>query len=78
MERSKVVPVVVDLWAPWCEPCKQLTPVLKEIIKDADGSVLLAQTDIDKNKPITPTALHLHSEGCERIYISLCVNTINT
>ena len=40
--------ILVDFWAPWCEPCKQLTPLLEEITKEADGLFSLAKIDIDK------------------------------
>lgn len=46
---SQQMPVVVDLWADWCQPCKQLGPILEEIIRELDGRVVLAKIDVDAN-----------------------------
>ena len=51
MERSKTVPVVVDLWAPWCQPCKALGPILK-VIGATEGKVELVKVNIDENPQI--------------------------
>lgn len=48
-QLSTIVPVVVDLWAEWCEPCKTLTPVLEKITRELGGRVLLAKVDVDAN-----------------------------
>ncbi len=48
IEASRKVPVLVDFWAAWCGPCKQLTPVLEKVVKAAKGAVLLVKMDIDK------------------------------
>jgi putative thioredoxin len=45
-------PVIVDFWAPWCEPCKQLTPVLEKIVKAAGGKVKLVKMNIDEHPEI--------------------------
>lgn len=49
LAESQKRPVLIDFWAPWCGPCKQLTPVLEEAIKAKDGKVALAKVDIDQN-----------------------------
>lgn len=49
VERSRTVPVVVDLWAEWCEPCRQLGPILERVVASTNGRVELAKVDIDKN-----------------------------
>ena len=52
MERSKTVPVVVDLWAPWCQPCKALGPILEKVIGATEGKVELVKVNIDENPQI--------------------------
>jgi len=49
MQRSDQVPVVVDLWAEWCGPCRTLGPILDKVIGDTDGQVVLAKVDTDMN-----------------------------
>jgi putative thioredoxin len=52
IEESKRQPVLVDFWAPWCGPCKQLTPVLEKVVKAAKGKVKLVKMNIDEHQAI--------------------------
>lgn len=49
VERSKTVPIVVDLWAAWCGPCQSLGPILEKVIGETQGKVELAKIDVDAN-----------------------------
>lgn len=49
LELSRTVPVVVDLWAEWCGPCKQLSPIIEKVTRELGGRVLLAKVDVDAN-----------------------------
>ena len=60
IERSKTVPVVVDLWAAWCGPCRTLTPTLEKVIGETNGAVELVKVDVDAN-PRTAQAFGVQS-----------------
>lgn len=53
IERSMSVPVVVDLWAEWCGPCRTLGPILEKVIDATEGKVVLVKVDTDKNPGIS-------------------------
>jgi putative thioredoxin len=60
IEESKRQPVLVDFWAPWCGPCKQLTPVLEKAVKSAKGKIKLTKMNIDEH-PAIPGQMGIQS-----------------
>ena len=60
VERSRTTPVIMDLWAEWCGPCKQLSPVLEKLAVEAGGQWILAKVDVDAN-PQLSAALQVQS-----------------
>ncbi len=65
MEASRTVPVIVDFWAPWCGPCKQLGPMLEKLVRGARGAVKLVKIDIDRNQAI---AAQLRVQSIPAVY----------
>ena len=53
LELSRTVPVVVDLWAEWCGPCKQLSPILEKVVREQDGRMVLVKVDVDANPQLS-------------------------
>lgn len=65
IEASRTVPIIVDFWAPWCGPCKQLTPALEKIVRTYGGKVRLVKVNVDQNEAL---AAQLQLQSIPTIY----------
>ena len=65
VEASKEFPVIVDLWAPWCGPCKTLSPIIEKVVTDAQGAVRLVKINVDDNQEL---AAQLRVQSIPAVY----------
>ena len=65
IEASRDQPVIVDFWAPWCGPCKQLTPIIEKVVLAAKGKVRLVKMNIDENPEL---AQQMHIQSIPAVY----------
>ncbi|MGE5548161.1 MAG: thioredoxin [Solirubrobacterales bacterium] len=66
IQASQQVPVIVDFWAPWCGPCKQLGPALEKVVREARGAVRMVKVNVDENQEL---AMQLRVQSVPMVYV---------